>query len=559
MLITLLLGLVLALAGLGSHGPWVPDEPRVAGIGRSMLDSGDWVVPRLGGEPFLEKPPLYWWVQVTGFELLGVSDRTARLPSGVFSLLALLVTFRLGQRLGGPRAGLLAAAVLATSREYFEVTHKLLVDPALVAVVAAAQLGFLGWLLPRDAREQRRGAVLLGLTVPLAFLAKGLVGPVLCLGPPLLLLLATGRARELRRAGLVLAVAVLGSLALVLPWLLLLAQRAGATALREVALTQTLGRVVGSDAIIDHAEPVWYYLASPEILAPWVLAVPALIAAGVWRRRREDWPPAILFMLFVFGVALLSLPSGKRGLYLLPLVPGLCAVVGWWLSGAGRGQGPRRLERGTLLLLLGLVTLLVLAVAVVASALVLVPAADLPSALAAPAAGLSPWQAGVLAALALAATVAQTRQLVRQLRTPSLPNPAWILVPLALLLMGNLLVVEPFLDRRESLRPLMAAVERLIPGDGPVVAWRPREGLLGMIAYDLQRPVHALRTKAELLEQVRAEPGRPVLFEPEFVPIMPAELQTGIRPLFALDADHEWPHAIGVWDRPADAEAPRDD
>ncbi|HPS94083.1 MAG TPA: glycosyltransferase family 39 protein, partial [Deltaproteobacteria bacterium] len=43
-----------------NHGLWRPDEPRVAGTCAEMARTGDYVVPYLNGEPFLEKPPLYY-------------------------------------------------------------------------------------------------------------------------------------------------------------------------------------------------------------------------------------------------------------------------------------------------------------------------------------------------------------------------------------------------------------------------------------------------------------------------------------------------------------------
>src|ERR1700680_3156077 len=85
-LVALLVATVTAFAGLASHSLWTPDEPTGAAVGRAMLTSGDLVVPRLNGRPFLEKPPLYWWVQVAGFHVFGVSDATARMPSALFTL-----------------------------------------------------------------------------------------------------------------------------------------------------------------------------------------------------------------------------------------------------------------------------------------------------------------------------------------------------------------------------------------------------------------------------------------------------------------------------------------
>src|SRR3954467_5136543 len=105
-LLVLAVAFLLGLAPVVSHSLWTPDEPTGAGIGRAMAESGDWIVPRLNGKPFLEKPPLYWWALAGSLRLLGMSDTAARVPSALFTVLTLLVVWVAGIRLGGPREGL---------------------------------------------------------------------------------------------------------------------------------------------------------------------------------------------------------------------------------------------------------------------------------------------------------------------------------------------------------------------------------------------------------------------------------------------------------------------
>src|SRR5947209_17842055 len=75
-----------------------PDEGRYAEIGREMLTSGDWVVPTLNGRPYLDKPPLFYWLLAGSFELFGVSARAARLVPALAALLTVLATFAFGRR-----------------------------------------------------------------------------------------------------------------------------------------------------------------------------------------------------------------------------------------------------------------------------------------------------------------------------------------------------------------------------------------------------------------------------------------------------------------------------
>ena len=75
----------------------LPDEGRYADIGRWMLVSGDWLVPRLNGIPFFHKPPLLYWLQAEVFRFTGVSVWAARFVIASHALL-LLVCLHLGVR-----------------------------------------------------------------------------------------------------------------------------------------------------------------------------------------------------------------------------------------------------------------------------------------------------------------------------------------------------------------------------------------------------------------------------------------------------------------------------
>src|SRR6204780_1744293 len=80
--------------GLAQFGLIGADEPRYAQVAHEMLQGHDWITPVLGGQPWLEKPPLYYWQAMLAFKIFGVSDWAARLPSAFdASLLVLAVYF----------------------------------------------------------------------------------------------------------------------------------------------------------------------------------------------------------------------------------------------------------------------------------------------------------------------------------------------------------------------------------------------------------------------------------------------------------------------------------
>ena len=525
---------IVSFAGIGSHSLWTPDEPRDAAVGKAMWTSGDLVVPRLNGRPFLEKPPLAWWAQTAAYRAFGAGDAAARVPSALFATLTLLATWAIGRRLGGPRAGWLAAGALAGMAEYGEDMGKAIVDPPLVFLVTLAYLGFVVLVTPPvDFAAQRRERwwawLLIALAVPLAFLVKGVVGIGLALGPPILFLLTvavTGRGGVEARAdedgtvrGRLAGLArLLGPLALlgvplfvagVLPWALALLHAGGWAALRECLVGNTVGRLLSTEAgrAYGHRQPFWYYLPAGAVaLLPWSLAIPAAWRALLEKRTTslQDWSsppsslpgdedtgarrfaPRLLMASFVLGAGLLSLAASKRTLYLVPLLPALAVPIGLWLD---RLEGPapaaeRRGDRATALLLLGLAAVLPLALAGLAATVGIAAQGDATRRMGgiplAPLRGTLSW--GHLAAgsaLALAGSALLLARLLRHLRAGSTPSGVWLVAPFLVLTMIYQTAIKAAVEPLKNPHDLTAAlaridrIERLEPAAGPRTAPPP--------------------------------------------------------------------------------------
>ena len=113
-----------------------------AQIARNMLVSGDWVTARLDGIPYLEKPPLIYWLIALSYKVFGVHDWSARIPI-VLSVLAFAGSRRL-RRLGfGKRAGFYAGLCVATCVGLFLFTRILIPDVTLTVTIALAMWAFL--------------------------------------------------------------------------------------------------------------------------------------------------------------------------------------------------------------------------------------------------------------------------------------------------------------------------------------------------------------------------------------------------------------------------------
>lgn len=331
--------LFMLLPGI-NRGLWRPDEPRVAGICAEMARTGDYIVPRLNGSPFLEYPPLYYVVGAASGKILGTeSDIPYRLTSMLFGLFTLGIVFRLMSVRLGTTGGLLAAGVLASSWGFFRVSHWIIVDIALVSGVTLAMYAYI-----RLCTSYRpRHAILFGLGLGFSFLVKGLVGPAIIAAAVITDMV---RQRELTflwrsRPLLVLACALLP----ILPWVIGLYHQGGWPFLREVIVVNNLMRFTGAPegANLGHQEgPLFYWDSLLRHMLPWtLLLIPAFILS--LRRYRED-----PFLSWIIGpLLLLSLSATKRGVYLVPLCPAAACMIANWFMVSSRQSWEQWLVRIT--------------------------------------------------------------------------------------------------------------------------------------------------------------------------------------------------------------------
>ena len=136
----LLLALVTALLlfRLGEAPLVGPDEPRYVRVAVEMHRRGDWIVPTLQGQPWLEKPALYYWMAGAAFSLFGETETAARLPSVLAAIVLTGVTALVGARLYGGGAGLHAGFLAGTSLLVFAYGRAAAMDMLLAATVSAA-------------------------------------------------------------------------------------------------------------------------------------------------------------------------------------------------------------------------------------------------------------------------------------------------------------------------------------------------------------------------------------------------------------------------------------
>lgn len=349
--------LTLALAFQGSRGLWEPDEGRNASIALGMLRTGDWLVPRLHGLPYLDKPPLHFWTVAAGMRLAGADEWGARLGQAFWFAATAGLVGALGARLWDRATGRYAAVAYATSLLPFVAGGVLTPDTPLAACAAALVYAY--WRADTAETPAARSLwwLLAGLAAGLGMLAKG---PALLVLLPPLAVHATLRRRlgvALRAPGL-WAGAALG-LALALAWYVPVAVRLpGAAA--YLLDSQVTGRLVTSTYRRNPGWAAALELYGPVLLAgtlPWSLwwAVAGrrlLPRPGSWPRRLAASPAALLLLLWlVLPLAVYLAASSRLPLYLLPLAAPWALATGRGLRLTARAGGSHCARRAAALAL----------------------------------------------------------------------------------------------------------------------------------------------------------------------------------------------------------------
>ena len=165
--------------GLGWTDVSAPDEPRYLQVAEEMraleTGPGGLVLLHLNGEPYTQKPPLYYGLAALfGAPFGRVDEATARLPSALAGVATVLLTAALGTRLLGPASGLLAAALLLTTLEFSTLARRIQLDVLLALFETLALAVF--WAVDRKRLSAGRGALLFHGFLALGVLTKGPVG-----------------------------------------------------------------------------------------------------------------------------------------------------------------------------------------------------------------------------------------------------------------------------------------------------------------------------------------------------------------------------------------------
>jgi len=355
----IVLYIFLYIVPLGVLPIVMPDETRYAEISREMLDTSDWIVPKLDGLRYFEKPILGHWLNAISQHLFGQNVFAVRLSSALAVGFSALTIFLLVHRFaGGTQAGLLAASTFLTSLEVFAIGTFCVLDSVFSLFITATMVTFYFAWTEKASRKKHALLALSGIFCGLAFLTKGFLALML---PALIILPFTIWERRWKELPNLCWIPFTTAVLVALPWSIAIYFRE-TDFWRYFLLTEHIGRFFSPNNR-QHSEPFWFFI---PILAggslPWTPVFPLAIA-GLKKMQLKD--PFLRFLLcwLVFPFLFFSICRGKLGTYILPCYPLLAILITIGLLkylAAGRMLALSRCLRNTAVVLFVIVVALIL-------------------------------------------------------------------------------------------------------------------------------------------------------------------------------------------------------
>ncbi|HEY6484697.1 MAG TPA: glycosyltransferase family 39 protein [Steroidobacteraceae bacterium] len=376
----------LWLIGTLGRNAWTPDEPREADIAWRMSQQSDRTLPQLAGQPFLEKPPLSYWLSAASLHVFGDSPAAGRMPNLLYAAVSALAIGSLAYVMSGPLAAVVAALAACSAITAFRVAVWLAPDACLLAGCALALLGAYSGFTAPAGRRKLLGYGLMHLGAAVGFMAKSAPGALVPALALCTIIVWERRWRELLRwelyTGLLIQAVLIGS------WVYAVSRTPhGTDALVTLFWHNVVGRFtrIAGPVSLDyttghHNFPGKYWIELPVYLLPWTLLA---LAAGrrAWRTVRlpgaSGTPWRFAIAASIPFLVLLSVAATARDIYAAPALIGFGLLIGLWASELAAGRCPDTTQRCNRLAVGGTHLLVVLIAVVLAGAAILLAIAPL--------------------------------------------------------------------------------------------------------------------------------------------------------------------------------------
>jgi 4-amino-4-deoxy-L-arabinose transferase-like glycosyltransferase len=311
--------LVVAVAlfiNIGGYPLFDADEGRNGEVGREMAATNDYVMPRIDGMPYLDKPIVYFAAEAAAMEILGPTELAARLPAYLFTLLTALLVFGFAKRVWNEESAYVAAIAFLSMPLTMAFARTVIFDSALTFFIVAAIIAF---YFERP-------------TLAWASIAFGVItkGPVAIAVPLIVMIPYAIKRKSFRKlwswGGLAVFVVIIA------PWVWAVS-RVVPDFLHYVLVTETVQRL--ATKALKRTGPPWYFI--PYVIGgalPW-----SIIAFFAWRKERHDDTTFFLALWILVPLIFFSISQSKRPQYILPVMPAIALVVANYVGRASARPG----------------------------------------------------------------------------------------------------------------------------------------------------------------------------------------------------------------------------
>lgn len=302
------------------------EESRRARVAVEMLETGDWIVPRQQGVPWLSRPPLHNWLIALAAQATGDVDSVAiRLPSVLATLLTTLLVYGYARSFLSRLGAFAAGASFATMGQVIEL-GRLGETEALFTLLLSAALLLWHYGYQRGWPPALTWVVGYGLAA-LAALAKAPQVPVYFTGSVAVFLILRRDWRWLiswaHVGGMLVFAVVFGA------WQIPFYLQLGWEGVREIWFGEVALRFVGHTVATVVAHLVTYVFEAPITILPWSLLLSCFFFKGFRERLGEARSPVVfLTICILIAFPTVWLPPGARGRYLMPLYPCIAVLIG---------------------------------------------------------------------------------------------------------------------------------------------------------------------------------------------------------------------------------------
>lgn len=312
--VVMVISIIVLFSNLGGFPLLDPDEPVYAETPREMFLHDEFLSPRIYGEYWYDKPPMYYWLVALSYSVFGVGDFSARFPSALMALVCVFAVMRYGKILFDKSIGVMAALILVTSLEFFYLGKAAVTDMTLTLCLTVSLLAFLCRKYP-----------VFYLFSALAVVAKGPIGlfPLVIAG---LYLLCTGNLKEYRHMKILTGVFIFTAVAL--PWYAFMYHTHGSAFIDTFLGFHNITRFTSPE---HPSGTLWYYYIPVLLIGffPWTPVLFQSLYASIARGNKRTF---FLFLWVCVIFLFFTISQTKLVSYILPLYPPLALLTACYLQ-----------------------------------------------------------------------------------------------------------------------------------------------------------------------------------------------------------------------------------